>query len=433
MTALPTFATEANALQVDVNTQQTSAATSATNAATSATNSAASATASSNSAANSLASANAAAATAGAAEWVSGNTYILGANVFSPSNFQTYRKITASSVSTIDPVTDTTNWTRLGGIVPVTVIRSARTSNTILGTSDIGTLIDITSGTFTQTFTAAATLATGWWCYIKNSGAGDITLDPNSSELIDGLTSYVMYPGEVRLVQCTGTAFTTIVLQSFVRTVTSTMTFVKPPGYTVFEGDAWSGGNSGQRTGSASNSSGGAGGGCAPFTIPTSITSSSFTITIGAGGLAVTTAANGNLGGNTSIGTYFTVYAGTSDWRNGGSVVSGLSTSAVSVGFEGAVPVGSTTNASTVYGGAAPVTTAGAANGSSVYGGASGGSIVSNTLGAAGTSVLGGNGGAASLASNGTAGAQPAGGGGATQTGTQSGAGGAGQVIITGR
>ena len=38
-----------------------------------------------------------------------------------------------------------------------TIVRSARTSNTILGTADVSTFIDITSGTFTQTFTAAAT------------------------------------------------------------------------------------------------------------------------------------------------------------------------------------------------------------------------------------------------------------------------------------
>jgi hypothetical protein len=66
-----------------------------------------------------------------------------------------------------------------------TIVRSARTSNTILGTADVSTLIDITSGTFTQTFTAAATLGSGWFCYIRNSGTGDITLDPNASETIE--------------------------------------------------------------------------------------------------------------------------------------------------------------------------------------------------------------------------------------------------------
>ena len=72
------------------------------------------------------------------------------------------------------------------------VVRVARTSNTQITSANRGNLIDITSGTFTQTFDAAATLGNGWFCYIRNSGTGDITLDPNASEQIDGLTSYVM-------------------------------------------------------------------------------------------------------------------------------------------------------------------------------------------------------------------------------------------------
>ena len=61
------------------------------------------------------------------------------------------------------------------------ITRSARSSNTILASADRGTLIDVASGTFTQTFTAAATLASGWWCYIRNSGTGNVSLDPNAS------------------------------------------------------------------------------------------------------------------------------------------------------------------------------------------------------------------------------------------------------------
>jgi hypothetical protein len=108
------------------------------------------------------------------------------------------------------------------------VVRVARTSNTALTPSNRGNLIDITSGTFTQTFNAAATLTDGWFCYIRNSGTGDITLDPDSSETIDGLTTFIMYPGETRLVQCTGTAFTSVVLSAFYKEYTSTTTFTYP-------------------------------------------------------------------------------------------------------------------------------------------------------------------------------------------------------------
>ena len=90
------------------------------------------------------------------------------------------------------------------------VVRSARTTNTILAAGDNGTLIDITSGTFSQTFTAAATLGSGWFCYYRNNGTGVVTLDPNAAELIDGAATLIMYPGDARLFQCTGTEFTTI-------------------------------------------------------------------------------------------------------------------------------------------------------------------------------------------------------------------------------
>jgi len=50
------------------------------------------------------------------------------------------------------------------------IVPSARTSNTILGAADMGSIIDFTSGGFIQTFTAAASLPAGWFVYVKNSG-----------------------------------------------------------------------------------------------------------------------------------------------------------------------------------------------------------------------------------------------------------------------
>lgn len=158
--------------------------------------------------------------------------------------------------------------------------RSARTSNTILAGADLGKLIDITSGTFTQTFTAAATLGGNWYCHIRNSGTGDITLDPNGSELIDGLTSYVMYPGETRLVTCDGTGFYTIVQTSFYRVFFATGTFVKPPGYNRFQGLVWGGGGGGN------GGYGGNGGSCVPFDLSATQFAASQTFTVGAGGAA---------------------------------------------------------------------------------------------------------------------------------------------------
>lgn len=93
---------------------------------------------------------------------------------------------------------------------PPTVIRTARTADTILAAADQGTLIDITSGTFSQTFTAAATLGSGWWLWYKNSGTGTVTLDPDAGELINGATTYEVPPLHTVLIQCTSTAFTVV-------------------------------------------------------------------------------------------------------------------------------------------------------------------------------------------------------------------------------
>lgn len=157
--------------------------------------------------------ANAAAATAGATQWVSGTTYTAGVCVWSPINLQVYRRKTTGA-GTTDPSADGTNWSFVGA--KPSLVRSARTSNTPIGAADLSTLIDITSGTFTQTFDAAASLGSGWYCYLRNSGTGDVTLDPDGAELIDGLTSYVIYPGECRLVQCDGTALRTVVRSAVV-------------------------------------------------------------------------------------------------------------------------------------------------------------------------------------------------------------------------
>ncbi|MFZ3286532.1 MAG: hypothetical protein WA191_06745 [Telluria sp.] len=407
---LNTFGTQANALAVAVNADATSAATSETNAASSAT---------------------AAAVTAGAAAWVAG-TYAFNANAISPLDGQTYRNYVSAGVRNTDPKNDPTNWVKLGASTP-TLTRSPRTANTILGASDAATLIDITTGTFTQTFDAAATLGSGWFCYLRNAGTGDITLDPNASELIDGLATYVMYSGETRLVQCTGTAFTSVVLSPFYRSFTASGTFTKPPGYSYFGGLIWSGGASGQRTNSATTlSAGGAGGGCGDFHLPASVVGTTETVTIGAGGAAVTAVAVGNVGGNSTFGSLVSAFAGL-NWAAGGSVVSGLITGAIhSFGYEGGEGV-QNTSGRTIWGGMSPSANASAAGSTAWYGGACGGCLdAAATVRAPGTSRFGGAGGAALSATNGVVGAVPGGGGGATQTGAASGAGGAGELRVWG-
>ena len=75
---------------------------------------------------------------------------------------------------------------------------------------DKGKLIDATTGTWTLTLTAAATLGAGFAFAVKNSGSGVITIDPNSSELIDGVSTITLAATESCCVICSGTAFRTV-------------------------------------------------------------------------------------------------------------------------------------------------------------------------------------------------------------------------------
>ena len=119
--ALPDFATEANALAVDVTAKQVTASTAATTATTKAQEAAA--------------SASLAAAVSGAVEWVSGTTYAEGVVVWSPITYLSYRRKTAGG-GTTDPSLDETNWALL---IPTPVaIRTPTNVSPASGDTDIG-------------------------------------------------------------------------------------------------------------------------------------------------------------------------------------------------------------------------------------------------------------------------------------------------------
>lgn len=334
------------------------------------------------------------------------------------------------------------------------VLRSARTSNTILAGTDNASLVDITSGTFTQTFTAAATLGAGWYVWVRNSGTGDITLDPNASELIDGLTSYNMYTGETRLIQCDGSAFTSVVVSQFNKLFSTSGTFIKPPGYmsfllTAIGGGA--GGCSGFKGAAGTTRVGGAGAGSGSWgqiIIPSSGVASSETVSIGAagtGGSAVstnsTTGTLGTNGGDTSFGSWYRVKGGsaaagpsnTDPYSGGVGAVAGFLSYAGHAGGDGSgtaqnVGVSSGADPSPAGGGSG----GGITSGNSLVAGANGGAVGNlTTTGGFNGNIAGGTGGAIRTAGNpgnvGTlTGGSGGGGGGASDNATPGGTGGVG-------
>ena len=77
--------------------------------------------------------------------------------------------------------------------------------------ADRGRLID-TTGTWTLSLLAAASAGAGFSFILRNLGVGTITIDPNGSETVDGVTTLAVGPGASGLVICTGTAWLTLAL-----------------------------------------------------------------------------------------------------------------------------------------------------------------------------------------------------------------------------
>ena len=85
---------------------------------------------------------------------------------------------------------------------------AARSSNTILAAADHGKFFVATSN-FTQTLTAAATLADGWYMHYRVNGGVTVTLDPDTTETVDGATTKTLVGPCSGLIFCTGSAFLT--------------------------------------------------------------------------------------------------------------------------------------------------------------------------------------------------------------------------------
>lgn len=75
--------------------------------------------------------------------------------------------------------------------------------------ADRGKVLNCT-GTWTLSITAAATLGDGFCFAIRNSGSGAITIDPNLSEQINGLSTLVIGGGEFVIVYCDAAGFSTV-------------------------------------------------------------------------------------------------------------------------------------------------------------------------------------------------------------------------------
>lgn len=93
-----------------------------------------------------------------------------------------------------------------GSSTPDSVL-ATKSANYTAVAADKGDVIEFDTGSTTLNLTAAATLGSGWWCKLINSSTGDVTVDPNSTELINGSSTITATHGESYLILCDGSAF----------------------------------------------------------------------------------------------------------------------------------------------------------------------------------------------------------------------------------
>jgi hypothetical protein len=93
---------------------------------------------------------------------------------------------------------------RTAGQLTYANYRAVSTADTLVA-GDRGGMVRGTAA-LTLSTTAAATLGAGWWCFVRADG-GIVTIDPNSTEQIDGATSIAIPDGQGVIVVCDGSAF----------------------------------------------------------------------------------------------------------------------------------------------------------------------------------------------------------------------------------
>ena len=106
---------------------------------------------------------------------------------------------------------DGTEWHILAtsGIGPKS-LHQRKTANYTAIAADNGKTIEFDSGSAVMlNLTAAATLGNGWHIWVKNSGVGTLTVDPNATEVIDDATTITAVQNSGFRINCDGTSFWT--------------------------------------------------------------------------------------------------------------------------------------------------------------------------------------------------------------------------------
>lgn len=96
--------------------------------------------------------------------------------------------------------------TLLSQSVPIVTFGASYTA----GVNDRARMFNWTGAGGTFTLPSAPTIGDNWFCYLRNSGSGAITVDPAGTPLIDGSATLAFQPGESAIIACDGANYFTI-------------------------------------------------------------------------------------------------------------------------------------------------------------------------------------------------------------------------------
>ena len=96
--------------------------------------------------------------------------------------------------------------TTLNQSMPVSTFNTNYTT----GSSDRAKVLVWNGGAGTLSLASAPVVGADWFVNVRNSGSGDLVIDPNSSELINGGATLILAPGDSCIVVTDGTQFWTI-------------------------------------------------------------------------------------------------------------------------------------------------------------------------------------------------------------------------------
>lgn len=96
--------------------------------------------------------------------------------------------------------------TVLSQSVPITGFNG----NYAAGVADRAKMFNWTGAVGTFALISATTLGSNWFCYLRNSGTGIVTVNPASAETINGEATLGFNPGDSAILACDGVSFYTI-------------------------------------------------------------------------------------------------------------------------------------------------------------------------------------------------------------------------------